>query len=197
MEHDALVDSFTLHIQTEIQRRVEADTRANTAETRLREQTEVANIRHRQIEQLEDLVLVETERALAAEERVVAANERAFAAEERVVAADERAFAAEEIAVAAEERVVAAEERVVAADERAQERCTICLEKLFDHTRLIRVLECNHAFHNRCISSFLNETEGNCPLCRSHVPAFRTYYMDYSEVVQTGKCSHGNKTMLP
>ncbi|CAN5124889.1 hypothetical protein BH09DEP1_BH09DEP1_3860 [soil metagenome] len=49
------------------------------------------------------------------------------------------------------------------------DKCTICLEPLKLHPPVLRtVLACDHAYHHRCISQWLN-LNNNCPLCRIKV----------------------------
>lgn len=52
-------------------------------------------------------------------------------------------------------------------------KCTICLENV-KRVEFIRELHCNHAFHKKCIDSwlytlYLNDTILSCPLCRKTI----------------------------
>ncbi|KAI8148187.1 hypothetical protein BJV82DRAFT_591166 [Fennellomyces sp. T-0311] len=47
----------------------------------------------------------------------------------------------------------------------SSERCHICLEKLEDMED-VRVLLCQHGFHQECIDKWLVEGQNRCPLCR-------------------------------
>eukprot|EP00835_Amoeboradix_gromovi_P003026 NODE_187_length_15673_cov_0.222743.p3 type:complete len:398 gc:universal NODE_187_length_15673_cov_0.222743:211-1404(+) len=48
------------------------------------------------------------------------------------------------------------------------ESCSICYNSLIDNTDAVSLLQCNHIFHNKCISEWL-EKENTCPLCRAEV----------------------------
>lgn len=43
--------------------------------------------------------------------------------------------------------------------------CSICMDK-FQDKQLIKTLNCNHQFHNKCINLWLKKEHHNCPLCR-------------------------------
>ena len=47
------------------------------------------------------------------------------------------------------------------------ETCTICFEEMVKGSRA-KSLECNHKFHDKCISTWL-EQSGTCPNCRCEV----------------------------
>lgn len=52
------------------------------------------------------------------------------------------------------------------------EQCHVCLEK-FVALDVVRVLKCQHGFHQTCIDKWLTEGQNRCPLCRA-VPVERT-----------------------
>ncbi|KAJ8653629.1 hypothetical protein O0I10_010666 [Lichtheimia ornata] len=52
------------------------------------------------------------------------------------------------------------------------ENCHVCLEK-FVALDVVRVLKCQHGFHQTCIDKWLTEGQNRCPLCRA-VPVERT-----------------------
>ena len=43
--------------------------------------------------------------------------------------------------------------------------CSICLETFKPGDR-VKVLSCNHIFHEHCASSWIVDVRGVCPLCR-------------------------------
>ena len=43
--------------------------------------------------------------------------------------------------------------------------CSICMDEIKDK-QCIKVLNCKHLFHNKCIIKWLKEDHHNCPLCR-------------------------------
>jgi hypothetical protein len=45
------------------------------------------------------------------------------------------------------------------------ERCCICISS-FGLDETVEVLPCNHAFHEQCLTSWLNLRD-SCPVCRS------------------------------
>ncbi|KAI7852961.1 hypothetical protein BDC45DRAFT_511941 [Circinella umbellata] len=48
------------------------------------------------------------------------------------------------------------------------EQCHVCLEK-FELLENVRVLPCQHGFHQECIDKWLMEAQNRCPLCRNAV----------------------------
>lgn len=52
------------------------------------------------------------------------------------------------------------------------EQCHVCLEK-FVALDMVRVLKCQHGFHQTCIDKWLTEGQNRCPLCRA-IPVERT-----------------------
>ncbi|KAI7875342.1 hypothetical protein K492DRAFT_173412 [Lichtheimia hyalospora FSU 10163] len=52
------------------------------------------------------------------------------------------------------------------------EQCHVCLEK-FVSLDVVRVLKCQHGFHQTCIDKWLTEGQNRCPLCRA-IPVERT-----------------------
>lgn len=52
------------------------------------------------------------------------------------------------------------------------EQCHVCLEK-FVPLDVVRVLKCQHGFHQTCIDKWLTEGQNRCPLCRA-IPVERT-----------------------
>ncbi|CAD8126236.1 unnamed protein product [Paramecium sonneborni] len=57
---------------------------------------------------------------------------------------------------------------LVGVDEIAQsEKCAVCLEDINDQN-LIKILKCNHYFHNECIKEWLI-IKAECPTCRDKI----------------------------
>ena len=46
--------------------------------------------------------------------------------------------------------------------------CAICLEE-FEHKEKVRVLPCNHQFHDDCVVPWLTQRHSSCPLCKFNV----------------------------
>lgn len=46
--------------------------------------------------------------------------------------------------------------------------CAICLEE-FEHKEKVRVLPCNHKFHDDCVVPWLTQRHSSCPLCKFDV----------------------------
>ncbi|KAJ1273937.1 hypothetical protein BS78_05G024000 [Paspalum vaginatum] len=59
--------------------------------------------------------------------------------------------------------------RVTAAADCSSNECAICLQDFDFDSDDIRALPCPHAFHNRCISTWLR-SNAICPLCRHQLP---------------------------
>lgn len=53
-------------------------------------------------------------------------------------------------------------------DEDEESMCPICLSSL-DDTKKTVVLQCNHAFHIECVSSWFDNDKDTCPVCRDRV----------------------------
>lgn len=47
--------------------------------------------------------------------------------------------------------------------------CSICIDEFEVGERLTLLPRCQHAFHKECISPWLRERQGCCPLCKKHV----------------------------
>lgn len=47
--------------------------------------------------------------------------------------------------------------------------CSICLDDNVEETRVVRLPECNHHFHETCITSWLGLGHNACPVCRAAV----------------------------
>ena len=47
------------------------------------------------------------------------------------------------------------------------DECSICLEKYNVKEKILQ-LECNHAFHKKCIQTWLNKNN-SCPQCRENI----------------------------
>lgn len=47
--------------------------------------------------------------------------------------------------------------------------CSICLDDNDEGTRVVRLPECDHHFHDKCIVSWLGRGHNVCPVCRSTV----------------------------
>lgn len=45
------------------------------------------------------------------------------------------------------------------------EKCTICLSD-FEHNDIVRLLHCNHFYHQNCIDPYLKHYNNKCPMCR-------------------------------
>jgi hypothetical protein len=58
--------------------------------------------------------------------------------------------------------------RVPAAMVSAGERCTICLQD-YELGESVKTLPCSHVYHQGCISRWLGECRGNCPVCTQKV----------------------------
>ncbi|KAF9235535.1 hypothetical protein BU15DRAFT_51301, partial [Melanogaster broomeanus] len=49
-------------------------------------------------------------------------------------------------------------------------KCTICMTQFRDGDRSILGANCNHAFHENCLQSWLARSQ-TCPLCRERLDA--------------------------
>jgi len=47
--------------------------------------------------------------------------------------------------------------------------CTICIEEFIRGEKLILLPQCGHFFHPQCITPWLQEKKGSCPLCQTMV----------------------------
>lgn len=63
--------------------------------------------------------------------------------------------------------------------------CSVCLSEFEESERLRLLPKCNHAFHVRCIDTWL-KSHSSCPLCRSNIAPFISEGMRQSEVVSGG-----------
>lgn len=48
--------------------------------------------------------------------------------------------------------------------------CAVCLNDMTP-THDVRVLSCNHVFHDECILTWILRNHGNCPLCKQNIRA--------------------------
>uniref|UniRef100_A0A7S2LQY3 RING-type domain-containing protein n=2 Tax=Leptocylindrus danicus TaxID=163516 RepID=A0A7S2LQY3_9STRA len=48
--------------------------------------------------------------------------------------------------------------------------CSVCLDE-FEENEVVRQLPCRHLFHGECITPWLTQRSGNCPLCKVAVQA--------------------------
>lgn len=58
-------------------------------------------------------------------------------------------------------------------DDAERDRCAICLDGFIDEESddpaMVRVLGCGHYFHDDCISPYLTQQRGACPLCKQPI----------------------------
>ena len=60
--------------------------------------------------------------------------------------------------------------------------CSICLETFKPGDR-VKILPCNHIFHESCASSWIVDVRGVCPLCRRGIfPTVEDVRMQVSEL---------------
>ncbi|OEL29324.1 hypothetical protein BAE44_0009657 [Dichanthelium oligosanthes] len=53
--------------------------------------------------------------------------------------------------------------------ETAGQDCAVCLHRLSEGDRRVRMMPCSHAFHQPCIFNWL-KVNGTCPCCRFKLP---------------------------
>lgn len=46
--------------------------------------------------------------------------------------------------------------------------CSVCYEKLFVAGKSVKILLCNHAFHENCLNTWISQNK-SCPLCREAI----------------------------
>ena len=57
--------------------------------------------------------------------------------------------------------------KITSNDDLLLDECSICLEKYNLKEKIVQ-LECNHAFHKKCIETWLNKNN-SCPQCRENI----------------------------